>query len=80
VAEYVFKGNAPFEYVDEDGVLLVCRPLDVQEFGEEPGYPWELVPGEKPEAAEPPAKAPAEPPVVITPDGPRAPAGEKDGG
>jgi hypothetical protein len=72
MAEYVFKGNAPFEYVDEDGVLLVVHPLDVQDFDEVPGEPWEAVP--QPEEAEKPAAAAPAPDVVITPDGPRKPS------
>jgi len=73
MAEYVFKGNAPQEYEDADGLLLVDHPLDVREFGEDPGVPWEAV---EPEEAEPPAKTPATPPVVITTDGPRPPVSE----
>jgi hypothetical protein len=72
--KYVFRGNAPQEYEDPDGLLLVDHPLDEREFDEDPGDPWEAV--DAPEKAEPPAKAPAGPAVVITPDGPRAPVSE----
>jgi hypothetical protein len=79
MAEYVFKGGAPFEYEDEDGLLLVVHPLDVAEFDEEPGAPWEAIEPEEPDEAETPAKTPDTPPVVITPDGPREPAPKTEG-
>jgi len=71
--KYVFRGNAPQEWVNDDGVLVIIRPGDEVSFPAPPGWgEWEQV--REPEAAEKPAKAPAEPDVVITPDGPRKPS------